>query len=172
MRISIKTVTLSAVLTALALLLFLVEAQIPSFTAIPGIKLGLANIMTLVAMRLLDKKHAAVILLTRILLGSIFHGQLVSFLYSLSGGVLCFLALCLFDRFLSDRQIWALSVIGAIFHNIGQIAAAVVLMQSVQVLWYLPYLMISAVVSGSLTGLAAQLLIPRLKKIDLSHIGK
>lgn len=159
-----KKLTLCAVLTATALLLFIVEMQIPSFVAIPGIKIGLANIITLLAIRLSDKKSAAMILTCRIILGSIFAGQAVYFLYSISGGVLCYITMCLFDKLLSDKQVWALSILGALAHNIGQLCVAAVIMQSSKVFLYLPYLLISAVCSGLFTGICAQFIIIRYNK--------
>ena len=159
---NLKRLTLSSVLAALALLLFIVEAQFPAFTSVPGVKLGLANIVTLIAIKLIDKKSAALILLVRIILGSIFNGNIVYFFYSLCGGALCYIAMCLFDLILNDDQTWALSIIGAIAHNIGQISVAALIMKNVRLFWYLPQLLISAVVSGLLTGLCAGIIVKRL----------
>lgn len=157
-----KRIAADALFASLALLLFLVEAQIPPVLPIPGIKLGLANIMTLLTMHYCGKADAAAVLFVRIVLGSIFAGNVSTFLYSVTGGALCFLILCLlFGRL---RQIWALSIFGAIAHNTGQLLAASVLLRTATVFWYLPYLLLAAVLSGAFTGVAAHAFIRKFKR--------
>ena len=158
-----KRLTVDALLTATALLLFLVELQIPPLTAIPGIKIGLANVVTLFALVYCGKKDAALILFARILLGSIFSGSISAFLYSICGGVSCYVVMCVALRFLK-KPLWPVSVFGAVAHNIGQLLAAGVLMQTVSVFWYLPYLLLAAVLSGTFTGICASLVLKRLHK--------
>ena len=91
----------------------------------------------------------------RILLGSLFTGTLVSMIYSLSGGILCFLGMALLCRLLHRKHLWFISMIGAVLHNVGQIAAAIVVMQSVQVIVYFPFLLVSGCITGIFTGIAA-----------------
>ena len=158
-----KRLTLDAVLAAIALLLFLIEAQIPPLTAIPGIKIGLANVVTLFSVCFLGKRDAAAILFVRITLGAIFAGNASTFLYSLCGAVFCYLVTCLLSKPLQN-QVWVLSIFGAAAHNLGQLLAASILMQSMSVLWYLPYLLIAAIISGAFTGLCVCFLLRRLKK--------
>lgn len=158
-----KRLTVNALLTATALLLFLVEMQIPPLTTIPGIKIGLANVVTLFSLSYCGKKDAAWILFARILLGSIFSGSVSAFLYSICGGVLCYAVMCVALRFLK-KPLWPVSVFGAVAHNIGQLAAASVLMQTVSVFWYLPYLLLAAILSGTFTGICASLILKRLHK--------
>lgn len=150
-------------LIAIGLLLFIVEAQIPPLTTIPGIKIGLANIVTLFAIYICSRKDAGLVLLGRILLSAVFAGNVSTFIYSISGGVLCYIVMCALS-FLLHRNIWPVSVFGAISHNVGQIIAAAVLMHSTAVFWYLPYLILAAIVSGTFTGLCAQFVIRRLSK--------
>ena len=158
-----KRLTVDALLTATALLLFLVELQIPPLTAIPGIKIGLANVVTLFALVYCGEKDAALILFARILLGSIFSGSVSAFLYSICGGVLCYVVMCVALRFLK-KPLWPVSVFGAVAHNVAQLLAASVLMQTVSVFWYLPYLLLAAVLSGTFTGICASLILKRLHK--------
>lgn len=158
-----KRIAVDAVFAAVALILFLVEAQVPLPIPIPGIKLGLANIITLIAMQLFGKRDAAMILIVRIMLGAILAGTVASFLFSASGGILCFLLLCLLQRF-TKIPLWARSVLGAAAHNIGQLLTAWIWMKTASVFWYFPYLLLAAIVSGCFTGLCAQFLLPRLKK--------
>lgn len=157
-------ITAMAMLTTVALTIFMVEAQIPPLVPIPGVKLGLANIITVYAMFALGPKEAGLIFLTRIILGSVFSGQLMSLIYSLSGGTLCYLTMLFMRRLVTGKQIWVLSVLGAIAHNIGQIMAAMVVLGTWSVLYYLPVLMLSGIVTGLFTGLCAQTVLARLPK--------
>lgn len=155
-----------ALLTTIALTIFMVEAQLPTLAPIPGMKLGLANIVTIYAIYTYTPLEALLVLLCRILLGSIFSGQMVSFLYSLCGGLLCFAVSVLLRRFVPVKQLWAVSVVGAMCHNLGQILAATVLMQTVTVFYYLPPLLLCSLVTGAFTGLCAQFLKGRLEKLN------
>ena len=161
-----KYLILTAILTALALVAFTIEAAMPPLTPIYGIKLGLANIFTLFALYALGTRQAAAVLFLRIILGSIFTGQLVSFIYSLTGGVLSFILIVLLKRFFPLKQVWVLSVLSAVMHNIGQLAAAVLMTGTVQILYYLPVLLISGIIAGAFTGLCAQLVLMRLNKLS------
>ncbi len=144
-----------ALMTAISLVLYVVESAIPPLVPIPGIKLGLANIVTLVLILNGMPKEAGIVLLARIILASVFAGQMVSFLFSLCGGFLCLAAMLLVHRFAGDRRIWFTSVVGAIFHNIGQLIAAVLVMRTTHVLYYAPFLLVSGIITGLFTGLCA-----------------
>lgn len=160
-----RRLTLLALLTAIALTIFMAEAQLPPILPIPGVKLGLANIVTVYAMFALGPGDAMMILLCRVFLGSVFSGQMMTLFYSLAGGVLSWLVMLLLRRALTLRQMWLCSPIAGIFHNLGQLLAAVVLMGTWTVLAYLPYLIIAGAISGVFTGLCAQFLLARLKKL-------
>lgn len=157
-----KRITRLALLTALALILFTVEAQIPPPVPIPGVKLGLANIITVYAMFRFGPRDTLLILLTRVLLGSFVTGAVSALIFSLSGGLLCYLVMLALRRVLTERQIWVCGVIGAVAHNIGQILACVAVYQTTAVLAYLPPLLLSGIVTGLFTGLAATYLLKRL----------
>ena len=155
-----------ALLTAVALIIFMVEAQIPSPVPIPGVKLGLANIITVYAVFALGPGPAIMILVCRVFLGSVFSGQMMTLFYSLGGGLLCWCAMCLLRKVVTEKQIWICSVFGAVFHNIGQMIVAAAITKTPALLkTYLPILMVSAVLTGAFTGLAAQFLLDRLRKI-------
>ena len=158
-----KKLTFMALLLAIALTSFVVEARIPPIVPIAGVKLGLSNIVTLAALVWLGRGEAFTILVLRIVMGSVFAGQAVSFMYSLGGGLLCFLTMAIAMKLLSKKSLWVVSVFGAISHNIGQIAIAAVLTGSIGVIAYLPVLIISGVITGAVTGLAAQLVTERIK---------
>lgn len=158
-----KKLTFMALLLAVALTIFVVEARIPPIVPIAGVKLGLANIVTLAALVWLGRGEAFTVLILRIILGSVFAGQAVSLMYSLGGGVLCFLTMAVAIRLLGRQKLWVVSVFGALSHNVGQILVAMALTAAVGVIAYLPVLMISGVITGAVTGLAAQLVIERIK---------
>lgn len=151
--------------TTAALTIFLLESMIPPLLPIPGIKLGLANIITLILLVNGTWKDALTVLIVRILLGSIFAGQMMSFLYSLTGGLACLFVMALLHRFLGAKLLWFTSIMGAIAHNTGQIVTAAIILGSGYVFYYYPYLIISGIITGLFTGLAAFYLYPRLPKI-------
>lgn len=160
-----KLITLS-LLCAIALIIFSVEAAIPPLVPIQGVKLGLANVITLFLILTADKRSALEVLLVRIVLSAIFAGQAISLIYSLCGGLLALLSMYAANALLKGKPVWFISMVGAIFHNIGQIAAAGVMM-SWQVVYYLPFLMISGVITGVLTGITADITIKQMDKSGL-----
>ena len=146
--------TTDAMLTALGLGIWFLEAQLPPLVPIPGVKLGLSNIVILFALFRLGPADAAAVLLTRVLLASLFGGQAVSLLFSLCGGLLAFLVLWPVRRIVTTRQIWVAGILGALAHNPGQIQDAIFA--------YVPILIISAILTGLFTGICAQGAIRRL----------
>lgn len=166
MRISTKRLCYMAVLTAIALTIFVIEAQIPVIAPVPGMKLGLANIITVYAMFRMGPKDTLLILLARIVLGSMFAGGFSAMLYSLAGGLLCYLAMLLLRKFLTEKQIWAASIVGAMCHNIGQVLVAMLVVGSWRIAYYLPILLAVSIPTGAFTGLCAQVLNKRLRKIN------
>lgn len=159
---STKKITRMALLTALALIIFVLEAQIPNPVKIPGIKLGLANIITVYAMFALGARETLMILLCRVLLGSLFSGQVLTFFYAMSGGLMSYLTMLVMRKIITERQIWVASAVSAVFHNIGQIIAAVFITRTPAVVSYLPVLVASGIITGTFTGLCAQLVVRRL----------
>lgn len=160
-----KKITVMALFTAIALIIFIVEAQIPTVVPVPGVKLGLANIVTVYSMFTLGPGPTFVILVCRIILGSVFSGNVVGFFYSATGGLLCYLAMLIMRKLVSPEQIWVCSVIGAVIHNIGQIAVAVFITRTPAIVAYLPILIFSGVITGVFTGLCAQFLVKRLPRL-------
>ena len=163
-KMDIKKMTALAMFSVIALTIFTAESMIGPIVPIPGIKLGLANIVTLLVLVLYGPKEAVFVLIVRILLGSMFGGQMISFFYSLSGGILCWLVMSLISALLKKKFL-VISMCGAAAHNIGQILAAIVITHSISVVAYLPVLMLSAMITGCFTGLVAQVCAKRLQKI-------
>lgn len=160
-----KKLTQMAMLSAVAIIIFVVEAQIPLPVAIPGMKLGLSNVVTLFALWTLGKKEAGLILLVRILLGNIVAGTFMMMLYSAVGGLLCLLLMMVMKPLFSEKQIWILSIFGAIAHNAGQLGTAVFVTSTPGLLLYAPVLLLSAIVTGFFTGQCAQAAILHMNKI-------
>lgn len=162
-----RKLTTLALLAALALAIYYVESLLPPVVPIPGIKLGLANIITLLVLLLYTARDAALVLLVRILLSALLFGQAMSLLYSLCGGLLCFIAMALACRLLQGHFPELISILGGIFHNIGQILVALALTAVPGVLAYLPYLLISGIVTGLFTGLCARFAVRYLRRLLL-----
>lgn len=156
--------TRNALLTGIALIIFTVELHLPSLSPIPGIKLGLSNIITVYALFSLGPCDALMILFSRILLGSVLSGNLSALIYSLSGGLLAYVSLLGLRKLLSMNQLWAAGAIAAVFHNLGQIALAALITHTPGLFAYLPVLMISGITAGLFTGLCTQYLCTALKK--------
>ena len=159
----VRRLTVMALLTAVALIIFTVEAQLPPLAPVPGVKLGLANIITVYAMFRLGPRDTLCILLCRIFMGSLFSGQMMTLFYSLSGGLLCYLVMLAMRRLVTEQQIWLCSVAGAVAHNVGQVLMAMFISGTPAMIVYLPVLLISGVLAGLFTGFCAQFLLARLK---------
>ena len=155
MKYSAKKLTILALLTTLALGLYWVESLLPTLVPIPGIKLGLANIITLIILKNFSLREAFPVLLMRILIATFLFGQFISLFYSLSGGILCMLAMYFITKLLNGHFLFLTSIFGALFHNLGQLLVALLLTKSLAVFTYLPFFILSAVITGLFTGLCA-----------------
>ena len=155
-----KRLVLLAMLTAVAMILSYVESLLPS-VGIPGVKMGLANIAVIFALFRFGWKEAATLSLVRVVLVSLLFGSVGAMLYSLAGAVLSLAVMALLRRI--DRfSTVGISVAGGVAHNAGQILMAMLILQTKQLLGYLPVLAVSGIAGGVLTGLAAALLIRRI----------
>lgn len=170
---NVKKLTELAILTALALIIFVIELQIPNPVPIPGVKLGLANIITVFAVYHYRASEVALIVFTRVFLGSFFGGNMMALMYSMAGGMLCLLGMLLLKRLLPEKYIWICSVLGAVLHNIGQTAVAC-LIAGWGLLAYFPFLLISGCIAGAFTGGCAQIVLRRLRfgKIHSGNGGR
>ncbi len=156
--------------SAIALTIFILEAQIPNpFVYIPGMKLGLANIVTLYLLSEYTGKDAFMVLMVRILLGSFFAGQMAALMYSLAGGLLSFAVMFVCFRLSGRKNLWFIGAAGGVFHNIGQIIAASVLMKTSAVFSYLPYLVLSGICAGIFCGTAARFLVKCMDKLHYNY---
>ena len=161
----VKKITMLALLVSMALAIYMVEAQIPPLVPLPGVKLGLSSAITLFTLYMFGRREAAAVLFIRILLAAVFSGQMMSFLFSVSGGLFSFVVMALLYRRMPEEQMWVVSVFGALAHNAGQLAAAFLIMKTTAIAAYIPILIISAIATGAFTGFAAQLSYKRVKKL-------
>lgn len=157
----VKKLTLLSLLSAIALTIFMVEAQIPALVPIPGIKLGLANIVTVFTVFAIGPKEGAAVLFVRIFLGAVFAGNFSTILYSGAGGLCAILTTIGAKHILTKKQLWIAGVLGAIAHSIGQMAMAVAITQTLGLLAYLPVMIAVGILTGAFTGLCAQFLVER-----------
>lgn len=155
-----KLTTLS-MLTAIALTIFMVEAQIPPLTPIPGIKMGLSNIITVFIVFAMGPKEAAAVLFVRVFLGAVFAGNFSTIFYSAAGGFCAILTTIGLRKVLTKKQLWVAGVCGAIAHSIGQMAMAMLLLGTPSVIVYLPVMIVVSIITGLFTGLCAQFLVNR-----------
>ena len=156
----VRRLTTMALLCAIALTIFMLEAQIPPIVPLPGVKLGLSNIVTVFAVFVMGGREGAMILFVRIFLGAVF-GSFSTIFYSAGGGILAILTTILLKNILTGKQIWIASVCGAIAHSLGQMAVAVFFTGTASILIYLPALIFLSVITGTFTGLCAQFLVNR-----------
>ncbi len=162
MKNNVKRLTSLALMVTLALILSYIESRIPAFVAIPGVKVGLANIVVVFALYKLGMKEAITISIIRVFLISILFGNPVSMVYSLAGAVLSLTVMFILKRFTSLKEI-AVSVSGGIMHNVGQIAVASVILETNVVVYYLPFLILSGIIAGIAVGVAGALMVKRVK---------
>ena len=163
MRRTKKLVFLS-LLTAISLGIWVIEAQIPAPVPVPGVKLGLASVVTLTAMTLLGRREALAVLVMRVFLSTLFAGSFSAILFSLTGGLLSWAVMALTLGLFGDNLLWVVSVLGAIGHNAGQLLAAAAVTRTAALFAYAPALLCAAIVTGAFTGVAAMYLTRALRR--------
>ena len=165
MKSNTKKLVFLSLLVAQAMVLSWLESMIPFTPGIPGAKLGLANIVTLIALSTLDFKSCLTIVLMRTTLTSFLFGTVSSLLYSLSGGLLSLVVMALILKLLPKSfSLMAVSIIGAIAHNLGQLLMAALVIENINILYYLPFLMLLAIPTGLFVGIVTRYLLPYLKR--------
>lgn len=162
----IRQITTMGMLVALAMVLGFVETLIPINLGIPGMKLGLANIVVVIALFLFDIKTAVVVSILRIILIAMTFGNMSMMFYSIAGASLSLLSMIAISKIKSFSLI-SVSIIGGIMHNVGQIICAAFVVRTNGVFTYLPVLMIAGLVSGALIGIVAGLILVRLTNVKI-----
>lgn len=158
-----KTNIRIGVFIAMAMIVGYIETLIPFSFGVPGIKLGLTNIVIVVALYSMNGKEAFIISMIRIVLVGFLFGNVWGILYSLSGGILSFLIMALLKR-THKFSLIGVSVVGGVFHNIGQVIVAALAVENFYVVFYLPALMIGGIITGILIGILAKEINLRLPK--------
>lgn len=158
-----KRIAYCGLFAALAILMGYVELLIPMPILIPGVKLGLANVIIVIMLYFMDARSAFFVSLIRVLLSGLLFAGFAGLLYSLSGAMLSFAVMLLLKR--TERfSIVGVSVAGGIFHNVGQIVVAALVVENVRMAYYLPFLLVSGVVTGIVIGIVAQTALKYLKR--------
>lgn len=159
---STKKLTTLSIAVALAMILSFVETLIPPLVAVPGVKIGLANVVTVFLIYIYGWREAGCVALIRVALSSVLFGSPVGFIYSAAGALLSFLVMVSVKKlgFFSEVGV---SVLGGVFHNVGQIAVACIIMENAAIASYLPPLLISGTVAGVAVGTLAGILTVKLK---------
>lgn len=162
-----KKIVYIGLLVSQALVLHIFEGMIPVPFITPGAKLGLANLVTVLALYTLKKKEAFLVLFLRLTLGSIFGGSLSAFMYSAAGGIFSFIAMVFIKELFKEKvSVIGVSCAGAVFHNVGQILIASAIVHNIGVTLYLPVLSIVGIVTGIFVGITSNFLIEHLEKIS------
>jgi heptaprenyl diphosphate synthase len=163
-----RHMVLLSLMVSQALILSIIEQWIAIPSVVPGVKLGLANIVTLIVIIFFGLKDALVVVTARCLLASMFGGGLALFPFSFVGGVLSALIMYLmYKRFEKVFSTIGISVAGSIMHNLGQLAVASIMMWDVSVFGYLPILLVSGIIMGCFVGVCTYFLVSALKKTRL-----
>ena len=159
--ISPRKLTTLSLLTAIALTIFIIEAQIPPILPLPGVKLGLANIVTVFTVFALSPRDGILVLCARIFLGAVFVGNFSTIFYSAAGGLCAIAVTILLRKILKRNQLWVAGCLGSIAHCAGQMAMAMLLLGTPSIAVYLPVMILISIFTGLFTGLCAQFLIHR-----------
>ena len=159
-----RRVALSGLLIAMMLVLGFIESQIPINAGVPGIKLGLSNGILIFAIYMLDIPTAWLLMVLKVTLSGLLFGGFNTILYALAGGVLSMIAMTLLSRFKSLHPV-TVSMAGGVMHNVGQVALAMVIFHTQQLLYYMAVLMLVGLLCGALTGVTAAAVMKHMKKI-------
>lgn len=161
----IKKITVYGLLVALAFILSYIENLIPIPIPIPGIKLGLANLVVLTALYSLGVKEAFVLSILRIVLVGFTFGSPSTMLFSMAGGFLSWLVMSLFKKSKLFSLV-GISILGGISHNVGQIIMSILIVENINIIYYLPFLLIAGVITGTVIGILGATIVKRLTNLD------
>ena len=161
------SIAIAGLLAAVALIFSYVEILFPVFIAVPGVKLGIANIVIIIALYYLDGRYALAINVVRVFIAGLLFSGVFGILYSLAGALLSLGTMVLLKR--TERfSVTGVSIAGGVTHNLGQILVAAVVVGNIKVFVYFPVLIISGVISGAVIGVLAQLILLRLRNTSRS----
>lgn len=159
-----KKVAMAGMFTALAMIFSYVEVLIPINLGIPGMKLGLANLVVVVTLYTMGVPMAFAVSMIRIMLVSMTFGSFSAMLYSMAGGILSFCGMALLKK-VPNFSVIGVSLLGGVLHNVGQLLVAMAVVENINLIAYLPPLMIAGMVTGILIGIVSAQVIPRIKRV-------
>lgn len=163
-----KRLVFLSLLTSLAIVIYVIEAQLPVLLPVPGVKLGLSNMVSLSTLLIFGPGACLSVLMLRIVLGSLLTGSVSAMFFSLAGGLISNLGMiALYLLFKKHISIWVISIIGSILHNIGQLLVAAIIIQNLKIYYYLPILLISGVITGFFVGLGAHFIQQQIKRLGI-----
>jgi heptaprenyl diphosphate synthase len=154
------------VFTALALIFSYVETMIPIHFGVPGMKLGLANLIIVVALYKIRIQEVYLLSVVRVLLSGFLFGNYFSIIYSLAGALLSLSVMACIKR-IDGFSVMGVSIAGGVFHNIGQMIVAMVVVETFSVVYYVPVLLVAGLVTGLFIGIAANEMLKRIQNIKL-----
>lgn len=157
------------VFVSIALIFSYVESLIPFNFGIPGVKLGLANLIIVIALYKMSLKEAYLLSITRIILSGFIFGNMFSIIYSLAGGILSLSFMALFKK-AGSFSVMGTSIIGGVMHNVGQLIIAVLVVETFSVIYYIPVLLVSGLITGLLIGIVANEMLKRLVNLNLKGL--
>ena len=166
MRSRSRMMCLCAALSAAGLMISYLESFIVLPSGVPGIRIGLANTTTLIALYLLGGEYALIVTVVRVILSAALFGSFSSFLYSISGSLAAYAGMMLIKRF--GFSVYSVSITGAVMHNTAQIAVAAAVMSGAFLFWYLPVLIFAGIIFGMITAALSSVLIKRLSNIFIT----
>ena len=161
---SVKKLTALSAAVALAMVLSFLESLIPPLVSVPGVKIGLANVVTVFLLYSFGSREAVAVSLIRVILSALLFGSAVSLIYALSGAALSFIGMLLLKKLPLSSEV-SVSIAGGVLHNAGQIIAACIVMENAAIISYLPPLIISGTLAGVAVGILAALLVKKLSRI-------
>ena len=164
MKSKTRKIVTYGILVAIALILSYLESLLPPFFAVPGIKPGLTNLVVILALYLMGPFSALALNLIRVLLVGLLFGNIFSLIYSAAGALLSWVVMVLLKKTGKFGTV-AVSIAGGVFHNVGQILVAMLVLQTVSIAWYLLILWFSGIAAGALVGFLGGLLCKRLKPV-------
>ncbi len=159
-----KKLAFLALSITLAMLLSFVESRIPPLVAVPGVKIGLPNLVMVFLLYRVGAKETVTVSIIRVILVSLLFGNVQTMLFSISGAVLSLAGMILLKKWFSTVTV---SIMGGILHNVGQILAAMLIMQTAQIVFYLPVLLLSGIIAGVIIGILGGMIVKRLEKYKL-----
>ncbi len=163
-----KKLVFLSLLTSLAIVVYIIEAQLPMLVPIPGVKLGLSNMVSLATLLIFGPGPCLSVLVLRIVLGSLLTGSVSALFFSLAGGLLGNLGMiALYLLFKKHISVWVISIVGSILHNIGQLLVAAFIIQNLKIYYYLPILLFSGIITGLFVGLGASFIEKHFKRLNL-----